>query len=98
MYEKDGTRKASGSISGTITKHTVPVAIFGYTSGTTGNVNSKREYKFYGARLSLRNEVVREYIPCYRRSDGVVGVYEKFTGTFLTSEVSAFAKGADVEW
>ena len=98
VYDEVGTRKASGSISGTITKHTVPVAIFGYTSGTTGNVNSKREYRFCGARLSQRNEVVREYVPCYRKSDGVVGVYEKFTDTFLTSEVSAFAKGADVEW
>ena len=98
VYEANGTRKASGSISGTLTKHTAPVAIFGYTSGATGNVNSKREYLFYGARLSSGNEIVREYIPCYRKSDGVVGVYEKFTDTFLTSEVSSFAKGADVEW
>jgi len=42
---------------------------------------------------------VREYIPCYRKSDGVVGVYEKVTGQFLTSEIEAgFTKGANIEW
>ena len=59
---------------------------------------SKREYKFYGARLSQLFEIVREYIPCYRKSDGVAGVYEKFTGEFLTTPVSAFAVGADSDW
>lgn len=98
VYEKDGTRKASGSISGTLTQQSVPVAIFGYNSASTGGVTSKREYKLYSARCSRKNEVVREYIPCYRKSDGAVGLYEKFTGAFLLPETGSFAKGADIEW
>lgn len=100
VYDEDGIRKGGGSISATLTAHSVPLAIFGYNYASTGAVSSKREYKFYGARCSRRNEVVREYIPCYRKNDGVVGLYEKFTGQFLTSEVegTAFTKGLEIEW
>ena len=99
VYEEDGTRKGSASISETLVPHTVPVSIFGYHSATSGTVTSKREFKLYSARCSRGHEVVREYIPCYRKSDGVVGLYEKFTGQFLTAEGDGvFAKGADVDW
>lgn len=98
VYEEDGTRKASGSINATLTPHTVPVSIFGYNYAISNVVNSKREYKLYSARCSKGHEVVREYIPCYRKSDGVVGLYEKYTDTFLTAEGGTLTKGADVDW
>lgn len=98
VYESNGTRKANVSLSATLAQQTAPVSIFGYHSASSGTVTSKREYKLYSARCSQGHEVVREYIPCYRKSDGMVGVYEKFTGQFLTTSVGAFAKGADVDW
>lgn len=98
VYTADGTRKASDSISSALTAQTVPLAIFGYNHAGNGTVTSKREYKLYSARCSRGHEVVREYIPCYRKSDGAVGLYEKFTGAFLLPETGAFAKGADIDW
>lgn len=99
IYEANGTRKAFATFTQTLGEHPVPISIFGYNSGSSGAVTSKREYKLYSARLSHGFEVVREYIPCYRKSDGVVGLYEKFTGQFLTAEGDGvFAKGADVAW
>lgn len=99
IYDENGNRKASASISSSLTQQTCPVAIFGYNYAMSETVTSKREYKLYGARCSRGNEVVREYIPCYRKSDGVVGLYEKFTGEFLTDENGIlFTKGADMEW
>lgn len=100
VYNNTGTRMGGGSISATLTTQTAPVSIFGYNSASSGTVSSKREYKLYSARCSRGHEVVREYIPCYRKADGVVGVYEKFTGQFLTSAVegTSFAKGADIDW
>lgn len=99
VYDEDGIRKGGVSLSATLTTHTAPVSIFGYNNASTGAVSSKREYKLYSARCSKRHEVVRDYIPCYRKSDGVVGLYEKCTGQFLTSEIDAgFAKGADIDW
>lgn len=102
IYEENGTRKAFGSFTQTLSKHTVPIAIFGYNSAASGAVTSKREYKLYSARISKGFDVIREYIPCYRKSDGVVGLYEKFTGQFLTNADadggSAFTKGSDIDW
>lgn len=99
IYEENGTRKAFGNFTQTLSKHTVPIAIFGYNSASSGTVTSKREYKLYSARLSKGFDIIREYIPCYRKSDGVVGLYEKFTETFLTAENGvAFTKGADIDW
>lgn len=98
VYEQSGTRKGGGSISATMTQQTAPVSIFGYNSASSGGVSSKREYKLYSARCSRGHEVVREYIPCYRKSDGFVGVYEKFTGQFLTPVTGAFAHGAEIDW
>ena len=99
VFDMDGVRKGGTSLSTTLTTQTAPVSIFGYHSASSGAVSSKREFKLYSARCSKRHEVVREYIPCYRKSDGVVGVYEKCTGQFLTSAVDAvFTKGADIDW
>lgn len=100
VYDAQGIRKASASLSATLSKHTVPIAIFGYNSGTSGDVTSKREFKLYRARISNDYEVIRDYVPCYRKSDGVVGLYEKVTGQFLENSAStgSFAKGKDVEW
>lgn len=98
VFEMDGTRKASAALNATLVDQTAPVSIFGYNSAASGAVSSKREYLLYGARCSRKHEVVREYIPCYRKSDGVVGLYEKFTGQFLTAEKGTFTAGADIDW
>ena len=98
VYDAAGIRKGGASISATLTTHTVPIAIFGYNSASSGAVSSKREYKLYSARISRKHAVVREYIPCYRKSDGVVGLYEKVAGQFLTCPTGEFAKGPNMAW
>lgn len=99
VYTFDGASVGSAVITEILTQHTVPVAIFGLYSGVDGGVSAAKNMKLYGARCSKGNDVVREYIPCYRKNDGEVGLYEKVTGTFLTNDGGgAFAKGADIEW
>ena len=98
VYNYSGTRMGGGTISATLTKQSAPVSIFGYTSASSGDVTSKREYRLYSARCSDGHEVVRDYIPCYRKSDLVVGLYEKVTGQFLTSETGAFTYGTETDW
>lgn len=102
VYDEDGERKGSASLSATLTPHTVPMSIFGYHSAASGSVTSKREYLLYGARISRKNEVIRDYYPCYRKSDGVVGLLDKVTMQFLTNADtdggSAFATGAEIGW
>lgn len=54
--------------------------------------------KLYNLKLYNSNEVVREYIPCYRKSDGEIGLYELIEGRFLTNQGSGtFIKGKNIK-
>lgn len=93
ILNADGTTKATKSVSGTLVQQTSPIDICSYNNG------NGRAMSLYGARLSQDGEIVREYLPCYRKSDGVIGVYEMLTGEFLVSyNGGAFTKGPDVAW
>lgn len=93
ILNADGSTKATKSISGTLVQQTKPIDICTYNNG------NGRAMSLYGARLSQGSEIVRAYIPCYRKSDGEIGLLETFTGQFVPSQVSGgFTKGADVEW
>lgn len=96
VYDEAGILKGSTSISDTLTVHTYPICIF--TQNYAGVPRTPRIFNLYSARCSRGFDVVREYIPCYRKNDGTVGLYEKYTGTFLTAQGGAFTAGADVEW
>lgn len=88
-------------LTSTLSTQTAPIGIFCYLRVTNGatTLQSSRDMIFYGARISQGREIVREYIPCYRKSDGEIGLYETFTGQFLTNKGSGtFMKGDDVEW
>lgn len=98
VYDEAGIRKGGTSISATLVTQTAPVSIFGYNSASSGNVSSKREYKLFSARCSRGHEVVREYIPCRRKSDGMIGLFEKVTGQFLEPAFGVFAAGPDIDW
>lgn len=101
VYDEDGIRKGGTTLNATLVQQVAPVSIFGYHNAETGVISSKREYKLYSARCSKRHEVVREYIPVRRKSDGAVGLYEKFSGTFWGNDApngSAFAAGPDIDW
>lgn len=50
-----------------------------------------------GHFLSNTFEKIADFIPCYRKSDNVIGLYNTITETFLTnSGTGIFLKGADV--
>ncbi len=93
ILNADGTTKATKSVSGTLVQQTSPIDICTYNGG------NGRAMSIYGARLSQDGEVVRDYLPCYRKSDGEIGLMEMISGQFIPSQVAnGFTKGADIEW
>ena len=74
----------------------------------TYNANQSNIYLFRSARsygifrasyfiLYDGNEKVREYYPCYRKSDNAVGLFDKVSNTFFPNLGSGvFTKGNDV--
>lgn len=55
-------------------------------------------YRIYGSvKIYDNDRMVRFFIPCYRKSDGEIGMYDTVSKTFFTnSGTGTFLKGADV--
>ena len=58
-----------------------------------GNIRQVRSFQYYDKNDTL----ICDLIPCYRKSDGVIGMYDIVRKIFLTNAGSgSFTKGADV--
>lgn len=61
-----------------------------YTQGGSG-------CRIYVMRFYDGDNLIREYVPCYRKADGEIGMYELITGTFLANAgTGEFTAGGDV--
>ena len=82
----------SGSYSGTIVNGS-NFSIF--TINNMASRVSKAKIKTF--KIIQDNNVVRNYIPCYRKSDGVIGLYDLVEDKFYTnSGTGTFVKGKDI--
>lgn len=53
--------------------------------------------KLYNLKIYDGSDVVRDYIPCYRKSDREIGLYELVEGNFLINQgTGTFNKGLDI--
>lgn len=98
VLNADGSTVGTKSVSGTLVQQVAPVSVCRYNNATS-TPSGGRAMTVYGFRFTQGSEIVREYLPCYRKSDGVAGVYETFTGQFVESRVAnGFTIGPDIEW
>lgn len=72
------------------------ILLFNATTDTSGSYRSfpimLYEYNVYDGDTLIQN-----LIPCYRRSDGEIGLYDEVSGKFFTNQgLRKFTKGADV--
>jgi len=67
--------------------------IFAYTNNSDslqGNV----KMRLWSMEITVNNEVVRNFVPCYRKIDNVIGLYDVINGKFYTnSGTGEFIKG-----
>ena len=69
--------------------------IFGVNAN--GSVSSSPSMKLYSFLLYDNEKLIREFIPCYRKSDSVIGLYDIVNDVFYTnSGTGTFSKGANV--
>lgn len=62
-----------------------------------GAVSYQAKAKLYGLKLYTDGVKRRDFYPCYRKSDGVIGLYDTVGETFYTNiGTGTFGKGADV--
>lgn len=69
-----------------------------FAMNSNGNANYYSSGKLYFCKIYDTNDVlVRNLIPCYRKSDSVIGLYDLVTNTFYTNQgTGTFTKGNDV--
>jgi len=66
-----------------------------YYNGTPRFAGLRRVYYF--KYYDKDNSLICDLVPCYRKADGVIGMYDVVRRTFLTNVGSgSFTKGADV--
>lgn len=62
-----------------------------------GAGNNTISAKFYRFKLSVDGQKVRDLIPCYRKSDNVIGMYDITNNKFYTNKgTGSFTKGSNV--
>lgn len=90
VIRQEGLTKASSSLGAT-------------SGGTGGNwmIFKSNETDscgiLYEAKIIEGEEVIHHYIPCYKKADSEIGVYDLIDGTFLSNAGSGvFEKGEDV--
>lgn len=62
-------------------------------SGVDGLGNTRN----YNIKIYEQDQLIREYIPCYRLADDVIGMYDIVNNVFYTNAgTETFAKGSDI--
>ena len=74
-----------------------PLLIFAFSESDAANAKWFMKWRIYMVKIISANTLYRHYIPCYRKSDGVIGMYEIVTDTFKVNAWSwTFTKWGDV--
>lgn len=83
------------SVSDFTSNGTVVLFALRYNGGI--EKNSSNCYKLFGLKFYDSNTVIRDYVPCYRKSDNEPGLYDIVNDVFYTNAgTGTFAIGADV--
>lgn len=76
-----------------------PMSIFAWTNsnGTSGSYINKGA-RIYYLRFYNGDKLLGNFIPCYRKSDNEIGMYDTVSQTFYTNQgTGTFLKGEDVD-
>ena len=70
------------SLSGVVVNATTNLRLFAYNDL---NVNTHKSLRIFACKIYEAGVLVRDFVPCYRKADGVAGLYDKVTEAFFTS-------------
>ena len=95
IYFPDGSTR---QMNITETNPTVSsMIIFAAYNQALTQIHRFSKMKLYNLKIYDSINVVRNYIPCYRKSDGEIGLYELVEGSFLSNQgTGTFVKGLDI--
>ena len=76
------------------TEHSMLLSAIAYR----GSLYSKSKMTIFKTKISSEQNIIRDFIPCYRKSDNVKGLYDIVEGKFYTNQVTGddFIAGENV--
>jgi hypothetical protein len=84
---------------GDVTFGTSTLPMYLFALNTPAEAYTKRAFigQIYGCKIYEGTELIRDFVPCYRKSDNVIGLYDLANNEFYTNNgTGEFIKGADV--
>ena len=94
--EKEDHTSYSYTQSGSLANLSNAMTIFALHNGNL--IGDAGIIDLYSFKIYENNALVKQYIPCYRNSDDVIGLYETVNGVFYTNGgTGTFSKGNDVD-
>lgn len=89
--------ESSISVSNTLSNNTrFPVYLFDLNFNGS-RMNRGTKMKLYSCKFYDGDTLIRNYIPCYRKSDNEIGLYDLVSNTFFTNAgTGEFIPGGDV--
>lgn len=68
-----------------------------YTENQSSNLSNYSYYKLYSFKVYDNDTLVSDFVPCYRKSDGEIGLYDLVNNNFFSNAGSGtFIKGNDI--
>jgi len=68
-----------------------------FATNKTNGLGSKGKFNIFSSKIYEDNALVQNLIPCYRKADNEIGMYDTVNDTFYTNQGSGtFTKGGDV--
>ena len=64
------------------------LTMFLFGENKNGSIANYLKMRLYGCEMTSGNDVVRHFIPCYRKSDSVAGLYDTVNNVFYTNSGS----------
>ena len=97
-YNNSGKFNVNGNDIATLPSTTISglstILIF---AQNTQNGPQPHNYRIYNVSITNGENIVRNFVPCYRKSDNEIGLYDLVNSQFYTNAgTGTFAKGADI--
>lgn len=74
-----------------------PMLLFAQQEGGTARYLDTASYSLYWCKIWYLGNLVRDFVPCYRKEDGEVGLYDTVNDEFYKNEgTGQFIKGSEV--
>lgn len=95
VCEYDGRSFYQGSINGDITGVTNNIIVL--AAKDENDIKFFARAKLFSMNIKQNSTLIRSFVPCYRKSDNVVGLYDLVTKAFFVNQgTGEFLKGASV--